>query len=148
MKYNRNSQYDKVKKLWKKIKRADNLLKNISPKARLILCNVLYQIEKYGHAVLTHDELSEITDTERRQNCNLIKQLANILDITFERSIVINNKKYRDCYIFTKNENTDKILENPEEYFANLTSKNFPTSRKKFPDLLIHYIYIIKIKIK
>ncbi len=135
MTYNRNSQYDKVKKLWKKIKRSDNLLKNISPKARLILSNVLYQIEKYGHAILTHYELSEITDTERRQNCNLIKQLADILDITFERSIVVNEKKYRDCYIFTKNENTDEILENPEEYFADLLDEDYPTSRKKLPDI-------------
>lgn len=133
--YNRNSQYDKVKKIWKKIKRADNLLKSISPKARLILSNVLYQIEKYGHAVLTHYELSQITDTERRQNCNLIKQLGFLLDITFERSIVIRDKKYRDCYVFSKNKNTEAILENPEEYFSNLLEENSVTSRKKLPDI-------------
>jgi hypothetical protein len=116
-------------------------MRGISKSAQDVLFAALYQIEKYGHAVLTHYKLSEITDTKHDQNCNLVKQLRFILDITFERSIIINDKKYRDCYIFTKNENTDKILENPEEYFANLLNKNSVTSPKKFSDLPNHSIY-------
>lgn len=133
--YNRKKQSKNIIDDWDKIRRANDITRVLSKSSRHILSSVLYQINKYGHAVLTHYELSKITGTKHDQNCNLVKQLGFVLDITFERSIVINDKKYRDCYIFTKNENTDKILENPEEYFANLLGENSAPAPKKFGDI-------------
>jgi hypothetical protein len=130
--YLRNKQYKTVPNDWKYIKRHTDYSKGLARNARDLLFAALYQIVKYGHAVLTHEELSKITDTKHDQTCNLIKQLGFVLHFEFFRSTTIDGKNYRDGYIFTKNQNTDDILENPTEYFANSLDKNKDTS----PNLL------------
>lgn len=107
----------KIPYSWDYIRRCNNTDKCLSFSAQKILCLAIDQIQKYGQAVLTHDELNQLTGKKHHQNCNLIKQLGFILDFKFERSILINKKRYINCYVFTKNENTDEILENPRHYF-------------------------------
>ena len=130
----RNKQYKKVPNDWKDIKRFNDTSKSLARNARDILFTALYQINKYEQAILTHEELSKITETKNHQNCILVKQLKFVLNIEFFRSHTENGKKYRDGYIFTKNQNTDKILKKPAEYFANLLSKNSGISANKFSD--------------
>lgn len=123
-------QYRKIQEDWKYIRRYNDIERGISDNAQKILFSALYQINKYGHAVLTHHELTKLTDKKVNQNCNLVKQIGFVLNFEFKRSIVVNEKKYRDCYIFTKNENTDKILENPKKFFNKNTVKNCEMSHK------------------
>jgi len=130
-----NGQYKSVPNNWNAIKRYNNPKKGIAPKARLVLSSALYQIKKYGHAILTHDALAKITETKNHQNCILIKQLGFILDAVFFRSLVENDKKYRDGYKLTFTKNAEEILENPELYFINFTVQNSLTSANKISDV-------------
>jgi nicotinamide mononucleotide adenylyltransferase len=132
--YNRKKQSKNITEDWKYIIRYNDIERRLSKSARHILSSVLYQINKYKHAILTHYELSQITEAKNHQNCNLVKQLGFVIDFQFKRSVVINEKKYRDCYVFFKNKNTDKILENPEKYFTNVLRKNSQITEKKFSD--------------
>ena len=132
--YNRKKQSKNITEDWKYIRRYNDIERGLSKSARHILSSVLYQINKYKHAILTHYELSQITEAKNHQNCNLVKQLGFVIDFQFKRSVVINEKKYRDCYVFFKNKNTDKILENPEKYFTNVLRKNSQITEKKFSD--------------
>ena len=130
-----HGQYKSIQNNWSAIKRHNDPKKGIAPKARLILSSALYQIKKYGHAILTHDALVEITETKNHQNCILIKQLGFILDAVFFRSLVENDKKYRDGYKLTFTKNAEEILENPEQYFTNFTVQNSLTSANKISDV-------------
>lgn len=124
-------QYRKIQEDWAYIRRYNDTTRCLSKSAQDILFSALYQINKYGHAVLTHHELSKLTNAKANQNCNLVKQIGFVLDFEFKRSIIINDKKYRDCYIFTKNKNTDEILDNPKKFFKKNMVKNCETSHKK-----------------
>ena len=115
----RNKQYKKVPDNWRYIKRYTNAEKGLAPKARFILSTALHQIDKYGEATLTHEELSLITETKPDQNCILVKQLGFVLHSEFFRSKTIEGKKYRDGYTFTPTKNASRILENPIEFFTN-----------------------------
>lgn len=131
----KQKQYKTISNDWKYIRRYNNLAKSISRNARDILFSALYQIKKYGHAILTHEALSEITETKNHQNCILIKQLGFILDAVFFRSLVENDKKYRDGYKLTLTKNAEEILENPRLYFAKLSTHNSDTSTIKIADM-------------
>ena len=56
-----HGQYKSIQNNWSAIKRHNDTKKGIAPKARLILSSALYQIKKYGHAILTHDALVGVT---------------------------------------------------------------------------------------
>jgi hypothetical protein len=127
-------QYKKIADNWEYIRRADDLSKTISEKAQNILAKAMYQINKYGHAILTHERLQKITRKKYDQNRNLLKQLNFVLETEFFRCLVINDKKYINAYKVTLKENTEEILENPEKYFVNykeLKQKKFCSTGKK-----------------
>jgi hypothetical protein len=111
-------QYKKIADNWEYIKRADDLSKTISEKAQNILAKAMYQINRYGHAILTHERLQEITRKKYDQNRNLLKQLNFILETEFFRCLIINDKKYINAYKVTLKENAAEILENPKKYFV------------------------------
>jgi hypothetical protein len=133
--YSRGNQYKKIPDSWKQIKRYTNIEKGIAPKSRFILSTALHQIDKYGEATLTHEELSLITETKPDQNCILVKQLGFVLHSDFFRSKIIKGKKYRDGYTFTLTKNALKILENPIEFFANFVPKSIDRSGKEIGDM-------------
>lgn len=112
-------QYKKVPNSWKFIRRFDEPEKVLSEKAVNILSAAMYQVNKYGQAILTHKVLKEITDRKKRQNCNLVRQLGFVFNLEFSRCLIENNKKYNDAYKLILTEKAEEILENPEEYFAN-----------------------------
>ena len=49
---------------------------------------------------LNHKYISTLTFCKRGQNCNIIKQLESVLDITYHNSITIDGKKHRYSYEF------------------------------------------------
>jgi len=92
---------------WDKIKRANRKIKPIRQKsfflsspANKLLSAVMSKLIKGERVFLNHKYISTFTLVERRQNQNIIKELADILDITYHNSVTHNNKKYRYSYEF------------------------------------------------
>jgi hypothetical protein len=131
----KQKQYKIISNDWKYIKRYNNPVNGISRKAQDIMFSALYQIKKYGSAILTHEALTEITETKSHQNCILVKQLGFVLDAVFFRSLIENGKKYRDGYRLTLTKNAEEILANPRQYFAKLLLQNPCIYEKKIADI-------------
>lgn len=72
----------------------------ISGPANRLLSAVIAKLIKGERVILNHKYISTFTLVERRQNQNIIKELADILDITYHNSVTHNNKKYRYSYEF------------------------------------------------
>ncbi len=92
---------------WDKIKRANKRIKPIRQKsfflsspANKLLSAVIGKLRQGERVLLNHKYISTFTLVERRQNQNIIKELADILDITYHNSVTHNNKKYRYSYEF------------------------------------------------
>ena len=92
---------------WDKINRANKKVKPIRQKsfflsspANKLLSAVMGKLIKGERVFLNHKYISTFTLVERRQNQNIIKELADILDITYHNSVTHNNKKYRYSYEF------------------------------------------------
>lgn len=131
-------QYKKVPNSWQYIRRFDEPEKTLAEKSINILSVAMYQINKYGQAILTHRVLKEITGRQHDQNRRLIKQLGFIFHFKFSRFLIESNKRYNDAYQLTLKKSALEILENPKKYFANYTkniaakdgSKNLLTSQQ------------------
>jgi hypothetical protein len=65
-----------------------------------LLSAVIGKLRQGERVFLNHKYISTFTLVERRQNQNIIKELADILDITYHNSVTHNNKKYRYSYEF------------------------------------------------
>jgi hypothetical protein len=91
---------------WDKIQRANRghfsreKAKHLSDAAKAILAPVIQKLEKGERVFFNHKYISTITKCERGQNCNIIKQLESVLDITYHNSITIDGKKHRHSYEF------------------------------------------------
>jgi hypothetical protein len=91
---------------WDKIKRANRgnfsreKAKHLSDAAKAILAPVIQKLEKGERVFLNHKYISTLTFCKRGQNCNIIKQLESVLDITYHNSITIDGKKHRHSYEF------------------------------------------------
>jgi len=92
---------------WDKIKRANQKIKPVRQKsfflsspANKLLSAVIGKLRQGERVFLNHKYISTFTLVERRQNQNIIKELADILDITYHNSVTHNNKKYRYSYEF------------------------------------------------
>ena len=103
---------------WKQIPRANNPNKALQSKAVSLLSTIVFKLQKNEVVVLNHNYLSRITDCEKDQNVNLLKQLADVLDITFSSKIIINGKIRRNSYVIKHTEKGSKIIENAEVLFA------------------------------
>ena len=71
----------------------------ISGPANRLLSAVIAKLIKGERVILNHKYISTFTLVERRQNQNIIKELVDILDITYHNSVTHNNKKYRYSWI-------------------------------------------------
>jgi len=96
---------------WDKIKRANQKIKPIRQKsfflsspANKLLSAVMGKLIKGERVFLNHKYISTFTFVERRQNIRIIKELADILDISYHNSITYNGKKYRFSYEFSYKE--------------------------------------------
>ena len=90
---------------WDKIKRANQncireKAKHLSDAAKAILAPVIQKLEKGERVFLNHKYISTLTFCKRGQNCNIIKQLESVLDITYRNSITVDGKTYRHSYEF------------------------------------------------
>lgn len=91
---------------WDKIKRANRgnfsreKAKHLSDAAKAILAPVIQKLEKGARVFLNHKYISTLTFCKRGQNCNIIKQLETVLDITYHNSITVDGKKHRHSYEF------------------------------------------------
>ena len=91
---------------WDKIKRANRgnfsreKAKHLSDAAKAILAPVIQKLEKGERVFLNHKYISTLTFCKRGQNCNIIKQLETVLDITYYNSIIHEGKKHRHSYEF------------------------------------------------
>jgi len=90
---------------WDKIKRANRKAirekaKHLSKDAKDILAPVIQKLEKGERVFLNHKYISTITFCKRGQNCNIIKQLESVLDITYHNSVTVDGKTYRHSYEF------------------------------------------------
>ena len=91
---------------WDKIERTNQTklcrkkAKHLSKDAKAILAPVTQKLEKGKRVFLNHKYISTITECERRQNQNIIKQLESVLDITYHNSITVDGKKHRHSYEF------------------------------------------------
>jgi hypothetical protein len=91
---------------WDKIKRANlgnfsrEKAKHLSDAAKAILAPVIQKLEKGKRVFLNHKYISTLTFCKRGQNCNIIKQLESVLDITYRNSITVDGKTYRHSYEF------------------------------------------------
>ena len=103
---------------WKQIPRANNPNKALQSKAVSLLSTIVFKLQKNEVVVLNHNYLSRITDCEKDQNVNLLKQLADVLDITFSAKIIINGKIRRNSYVIKHTEKGYKIIKNAEVLFA------------------------------
>ncbi|MBM3467756.1 MAG: hypothetical protein FJX70_08025, partial [Alphaproteobacteria bacterium] len=79
---------------WDKIKRANRKIKPIRQKsfflsspASKLLSIIVAKLQKGERVFLNHKYISTFTLVERRQNQNIIKELADILDITYHNSV-------------------------------------------------------------
>jgi DnaA N-terminal domain len=92
---------------WDKIKRANRgnffreKAKHLSDAAKAILAPVIQKLEKGERVFLNHKYISTLTFCKRGQNCNIIKQLESVLDITYYNSITHEGKKHRHSYEFS-----------------------------------------------
>lgn len=101
---------------WDKIKRANKKVNPVRQKsfflsspANKLLSAVIGKLRQGKRVFLNHKYISTFTLVERRQNQNIIKELADILDITYHNSVTHNNKKYRYSYEFGyKQQNLEK----------------------------------------
>ena len=92
--------WDKIDRANKKINPVRQKSFFLSDKANKLLSIIVAKLQKGERVFLNHKYISTFTLVERRQNQNIIKELADILDITYHNSVTHNNKKYRYSYEF------------------------------------------------
>jgi hypothetical protein len=92
--------WDKIKRANKKINPVHQKSFFLSSSANKLLSAVIGKLRQGERVILNHKYISTFTLVERRQNQNIIKELADILDITYHNSVTHNNKKYRYSYEF------------------------------------------------
>ena len=107
---------------WGQIPRANNPNKPLQSKAVNLLSTIVHKLRKNEVVTLNQNYLSRITNCAKDQNINLLKQIANVLDISFHAKIVINDKIHRNCYVIKHTQNGKEIIENAEVL---LTQKHF-----------------------
>lgn len=119
------------------IQRANDSGKGLSKTARILASMYRKMIDKSitGYIPVTHDFISKTTETGRRNNNLIHKQLANIFNIiphqVYYHQTANGEKKLRDVCVISFTENGRFILDNPPRERA----KNFPLMSKKLPDL-------------
>lgn len=103
---------------WEQIPRANDSNKPLQDKAVNLLATIIHKLRKDEIVVLNHNYLSRITKCKKDQNVNLLKQLYDILDISFHAKITINGKIHRNCYVIKHSEKGRAIIEHPEVLLA------------------------------
>jgi hypothetical protein len=115
---------------WEQIPRANNPGKPLQEKAVNILATAVHKLRKMEIITLNHNYLSRITKCAKDQNVNLLKQLSDVLDISFHAKTTINNKIYRNCYVIKHTQKGRDVIENPKVLLA---QKHFVGNKAVIP---------------
>ena len=99
---------------WEQIPRANNPKKPLSPKAVNLLAVIVHKLRKNEASILNQNYLSRITKCEKDQNVNLIKQLDDVLDISYHVKTTIDGKVCRHSYVFKHTKKGQAIIESSE----------------------------------
>lgn len=119
---NQKERFRQNKLHWEQIPRANDPRKPLQEKAVNLLAVIVHKLRKNTLVTLNHNYLSRITKCRKDQNVNLLKQLTDILDISFHVKITIGNNVYRNCYVIEHTEKGRDIIENSSVL---LTQKHF-----------------------
>lgn len=92
--------WDNIRRANKKANAVRKKSSFISGPANRLLSAVMGKLVKGERVILNNKYISTFTHVERRQNQNIIKELVDILDVTYHNSVTHNNKKYRYSYEF------------------------------------------------
>ena len=120
------SRYRKNYIVWDSIERANKpknfteKTKHLAPHARSLLAVIVQKLERGERVLFNHKYISTITGRKRRQNQNIIQELAVVLDIKYHNSVAHNGKKYRYSYEFSYK----KQIHSVEQNFARQDSLN------------------------
>ena len=105
------SSYRKLFLVWDKLERSNKpkhftqKTKKLSKNARNLLPSIIFKIEKDGVAFLNHKYISTITECARRQNLNIIKEMCDLFNIDFHKSIEFQGRRLLNVYRFVYKEN-------------------------------------------
>jgi hypothetical protein len=102
---------------WEQIPRANNPLKPLQEKAVNLLSVIVHKLRKTDSVTFNHNYLTRITKSKKDQNVNLLKQLADILDISFHAKVTLGSSIHRNCYVITHTPKGRSIIENAKVLF-------------------------------
>jgi histidyl-tRNA synthetase len=97
---------------WEQIPRANAPNKLLQEKAVNLLSTIVSKLQNKEEVVLNHSHLTQITQCEKDQNVNLLKQLADILDISYHAKVTIRGKVFRCSYIIRHTETGYAVIDN------------------------------------
>lgn len=112
--------YDQVIRASKFIIRANDPTKTIGNKqSKTLLASLAEKLlaSKEGVIFVDHDYISSITDCQPEQNGNILKQLADILDYKYHRSIIFEGRRRNYGLIIKFTDDGIKRLQNPELFY-------------------------------
>ncbi len=107
---------------WEQIPRANDPNKPLQEKSVNLLAVIVHKLRKMEVITLNHNYLSRITKCGKDQNVNLLRQLDDVLDISFHAKFTIGKTIHRNCYVIQHTEKGRAVIENPEVL---LTQKHF-----------------------
>ena len=72
----------------------------ISKNASALMAPVIQTLKRGKRFVVNHKYITSITNTDKRQNLNIINELQDVFDITYHAHIIVNGKSYYRSYEF------------------------------------------------
>lgn len=112
--------YDQVIRASKFITRANDPTKTIGNKqSKTLLASLAEKLLASKERVIfvDHDYISSITDCQPEQNGNILKQLADILDYEYHRSIIFEGRRRNYGLIIKFTDDGIKRVQNPELFY-------------------------------
>ena len=127
---------------WEQIPRANDPSRPLQEKAINLLAVIVHKLSKTEVVILNNEYLSRITKCKKSQNVNLLKQLDDVLDISFHPKIIIGNVKYKNSYAIKHTQDGRRIIKSKavlltQKHFVGKTAitpiEKSPTEEKKNP---------------
>ena len=72
----------------------------ISKNASALMAPVIQTLKRGKRFVVNHKYITSITNTDKRQNLNIINELQDVFDITYHAHIIVNGKSHYRSYEF------------------------------------------------
>lgn len=134
--------YDQVIRASKFITRANDPTKTIGNKqSKTLLASLAEKLlaSKEGVIFVDHDYISSITDCQPEQNGNILKQLADILDYEYHRSIIFEGRRRHYGLIIKFTDDGIKRVQNPELFYDIKPPQNSQKETTRTPKKFGHH---------